>query len=217
MATGKLITTEDAVPSAVQHRKPCSDCPWRRDSLAGWLGDQSKEAWLQDVHGEARIDCHTLIGPQCAGAAIFRSNVCKSPRDGSLLILPVDKERVFATSAEFSNHHDMARVARELEGKPKVSMHYHYSVCFADGRLKEIARSTRVYTAAWQIKTKEIGGNGEVRTHSGFARDEDLAEKSAHREARASYGNRWRDGRRVKVQFEVVSVDIVPVTPVVVK
>ncbi len=34
----KFISSEDAVQAKCQHTTPCSDCPWRRDSLNGWLG-----------------------------------------------------------------------------------------------------------------------------------------------------------------------------------
>ena len=116
---GQLITTEDAKPAKGQHKAPCSDCPWRRKSLAGWLGSATREEWIGDAHGEARIECHTLIGAQCAGAAIYRTNVCKTPKYPELLVLPADKVKVFATPMEFLEHHDMDRVAREMRKKSK--------------------------------------------------------------------------------------------------
>ena len=108
---GQLITTEEARPAVKQHKAPCSDCPWARRSMPCWLGDTSREEWLGDAHGETRIECHTLLGAQCAGAAIYRANVCKSPRDKTLLKLPADREKVFATKQEFWEHHDMKRAA----------------------------------------------------------------------------------------------------------
>lgn len=114
---GKLITAEEARPAKGQHRSPCSDCPWRRDALNGWLGSIPKEEWIQDAHGEVKIECHTLIGAQCAGVSIYRANVCKSPRDPDILVLPADRERVFATPKEFLEHHDMAKVAERLRAK----------------------------------------------------------------------------------------------------
>lgn len=101
----QLLSSDDAVPAQGQHTKPCSDCPWARNALAGWLGSMTPEQWLANAHGEARIDCHTLAGAQCAGAAIYRANMAKLPRDASLLRLPADRERVFATPAEFRTHH----------------------------------------------------------------------------------------------------------------
>jgi hypothetical protein len=104
----KLITSSEAVPATRQHDKPCSDCPWRRKSLAGWLGSMSVDEWLRAAHGESRIDCHALLGAQCAGAATYRTNVCKTPRDPALLVLPANRARVFASPMEFERHHSGA-------------------------------------------------------------------------------------------------------------
>lgn len=107
MAGRKLISSDEAVPAKGQHQKPCSDCPWSRDSLRGWLGGTSIEGWLKAAHGETRIECHTLIGAQCAGAAIYRRNVCKLPVDKTALRLPSDCEHVFSRPMEFMEHHDV--------------------------------------------------------------------------------------------------------------
>lgn len=87
-----------------QHTKPCADCPWARTALRGWIGGYPVAYWLAAVHGEAEVNCHTRTA-QCAGAAIYRANVLKCPRDGKLLQLPPDRETVFATPAEFTQHH----------------------------------------------------------------------------------------------------------------
>lgn len=101
----KLISADEAVPCSTQPTLPCSDCPFARNALAGWLGNLSIEDWIQAVHGEALIDCHTLIGPQCAGAAIYRANVCKLPHDSRILRLRPSRELVFASPMEFRKHH----------------------------------------------------------------------------------------------------------------
>lgn len=55
---------------------------------------------------DGRIDCHTKVPMQCAGSAIFRSNICKVPRSREILQgLPSDRIRVFSTPQEFLNHH----------------------------------------------------------------------------------------------------------------
>jgi hypothetical protein len=101
----QLVTFDEATFAKGQHRKPCSDCPWARDSLQGWLADLTPEQWIAAAHGETRMECHTLLGAQCAGAAIYRANVCKSVRDEATLVLPPDRRRVFAWSTEFLAHH----------------------------------------------------------------------------------------------------------------
>lgn len=102
---GQLRTGAQARPAKKQHTKPCVDCPFGRHALAGWLGNMSVDEWIGAVHGEALIDCHTVSNQQCAGAAIYRSNVCKSPRRNDTLRLPADRILVFSSMAEFKFHH----------------------------------------------------------------------------------------------------------------
>lgn len=108
-----IKTSDDATRSDEQHRKPCGDCPFRRKAVAGWLGSMTAEEWLRAVHGEALIDCHTVVGspqPQCAGSAIYRANVGKLPRDPRIVRLRPDAKTVFATPKEFSEHHKSSPV-----------------------------------------------------------------------------------------------------------
>lgn len=101
----QLITGDQAKPSKVQHKLPCSDCPFARTALRGWLGDFTANDWVQMVRSESRIECHMKIGPQCAGAAIFRTHIMKCPRDRATLTLPKNIAKVFASIGEFLNHH----------------------------------------------------------------------------------------------------------------
>lgn len=93
---------------------PCQGCPWRRTAARGWLGPLTADEWIALVHTDAPIACHETItvsgewAPgtlQCRGAAIFRENVCKSPRDPAVVTGPVDRRRVFAHNSEFLEHH----------------------------------------------------------------------------------------------------------------
>lgn len=101
----QLVTINQAKQTLKQHKKPCSDCPWARTALKGWLANLTPDEWLQLAHGESRIECHTRLPWQCAGAAIYRSNVCKNPRDKTLLILPTNSKLVFNGPLEFIDHH----------------------------------------------------------------------------------------------------------------
>lgn len=101
----QLISADEATVATCQHTAPCSDCPWARTSLPGWLGTLSPEEWLALAHGEGSAECHTRHGAQCAGLAIYRRNVCKSTRDPNALRLPADRERVFASPIQFLAHH----------------------------------------------------------------------------------------------------------------
>lgn len=105
----RLTLASEAKVVARQHTKPCHDCPWRPESLPGWLAGLTPEQWLLMANGDGRMECHALKLAdgklECAGAAIFRRNVCKVPRDPSLLTLPADRVRVFATPMAFLEHH----------------------------------------------------------------------------------------------------------------
>lgn len=100
-----ITTEDDAEPSDVQHRRPCHDCPWRRTALPGWLGSRTAAEWIGVAHGDDPIYCHTVIGPQCAGAAIYRANVCKLSRNEDVLRLPKDRDTVFDRPDDFKRYH----------------------------------------------------------------------------------------------------------------
>lgn len=105
MKRRQLLTYDPSRKAGEQIRKPCTDCPFARAALAGWLGDGTPEEWVESAHGETRIVCHVYSDVQCAGAAIYRANVCKAPRDRTLLELPPDRSIVFGSSSEFLAHH----------------------------------------------------------------------------------------------------------------
>ncbi|MDP8249953.1 hypothetical protein [Pseudochrobactrum saccharolyticum] len=100
----QLVSSDEAIDGKVQHKKPCSDCPWARTALNGWLGSASPDEWLRNAHSDTMVDCHTIRNTQCAGLAIYRRNVCKSVLP-PLLKLEANKEIVFATPMEFKEHH----------------------------------------------------------------------------------------------------------------
>lgn len=101
----RFVADDGRLPTKKQHHTPCADCPWTRGSIPGWLGNNDAATWIRMVHGEHYIDCHCTTNQQCAGAAIFRSNVFKLCRDPSALRLPANETLVFANDSEFLNHH----------------------------------------------------------------------------------------------------------------
>jgi hypothetical protein len=94
--------------------KPCPECPWRRIAAKGWLGPYTAEEWNTLALSDTAIACHLTIEEddnwdshnvrQCAGVAIFRSNIGKLPRDPQVLTLPADRDTVFGYG-EFVDHH----------------------------------------------------------------------------------------------------------------
>lgn len=101
----QFLTHHDAKPAKRQHTKPCFDCPWARAAFPGWLGSMSADEWVALAHGEGSADCHTVSNQNCAGLAIYRSNVCKDPRAPNALRLPADRALVFGNPMEFKKHH----------------------------------------------------------------------------------------------------------------
>jgi hypothetical protein len=101
-----MTTSDEGVPAnGHQHVTCCHDCPLRRNAIRGWLAGDTPEEWIRMLHGETRMDCHTQIGAQCAGAAIYRRNVAKRCHDPNTLALPADRIKVFAFPQEFIDHH----------------------------------------------------------------------------------------------------------------
>lgn len=97
-------------------KKPCNECPWRRCHPQGWTGPYTAAQWLQVVQSDHAIACHQTIGNndqdkselrQCAGAAVFRSNILKLPQDHTVATLPADRVKVFSTPDEFLEHHSV--------------------------------------------------------------------------------------------------------------
>ena len=100
---------------------PCGECPWRRDSLPGWLGPWTAEEWAALAHSDQPIACHTSIEVegswdtsgirQCAGSAIMRANLCKSPRDPEVAVGKPNRETIFGWTDEFIEHHNNGMAA----------------------------------------------------------------------------------------------------------
>ncbi len=114
----RLLSSLEAVPAKSQHKKPCSDCPWARTALNGWLGNNTAAEWVQIAHGESQVECHALTGAQCAGIAIYRSNTYKVPRDRTNLRLPRDTKRVFESPIEFTQHHTKDPIMPKSPAEP---------------------------------------------------------------------------------------------------
>lgn len=108
-----------------QHKLPCESCPYRRDSVKGYLGDCSNDP-IQFITGRMhheKHECHSTVdyddvdtvseqvakAPTCAGFAIMCKNMAKLPynRESCDLIKEVepDRETVFSHIAEFINYH----------------------------------------------------------------------------------------------------------------
>jgi hypothetical protein len=101
--------------------KPCNDCPWRKTSARGWLGPMPAADWIRLASSDEPIACHATIDAdengdgdwsnprmrQCKGAAIYRRNTGKSPRnaDDARHSSEPDREHIFTSPKDFMEHH----------------------------------------------------------------------------------------------------------------
>lgn len=98
------------------HKKPCSECPWRRKHVPGWLGGYPAETFTNQVQFNGPpVPCHKTLEDgskgeaMCAGALIMMKNSCKSaqhPDYGDALEhIERDTISVFSFPHEFLQHH----------------------------------------------------------------------------------------------------------------
>lgn len=104
-------------------KKPCDECPFRRDSAQGWLGPWEPQELMHSLHGTP-FPCHKTIKASvafdhpstdkmelCAGATLFLNNKIQTSRDPETmmhqkLLDGVDGSEVFQWEHEFMEHHD---------------------------------------------------------------------------------------------------------------
>lgn len=118
-------------------KKPCKECPFRKDSLSGWLGTLSgkAEVFVNGLEYEL-MPCHMKVewdeveqknliakgeDNPCIGALQFCHNSAKFPRGarekGSAYNILFDKtgknEEVFQWTTDFINHHSNSIMSKE--------------------------------------------------------------------------------------------------------
>ena len=89
--------------------RPCSECPFRRDSLQGWLGEGTATL----IIGDALFTCHKTQDPnrrQCAGHMLLLKEINQYYRLAKFLGKPLNLtggDLVFTTPQEFIHHHSL--------------------------------------------------------------------------------------------------------------
>lgn len=157
----KFLSTAEASVVSKQPTKPCSDCPFLRDAVPGWLGGSTPKRYLEIAHSDTIVDCHALkmvegLGPQCAGLAIYRSNVCKRVRQAPggrvPLVLAADRQLVFSIPTEFIQHHAAGLLSATKEEsetamagvkKPKCAFAESPSMFSCNGVAPQLVRGTK--------------------------------------------------------------------------
>ncbi len=107
-------------------KKPCNECPFRKDSLRGWLADYTPEGLHNLVVSEISFPCHMAsqsdsnielesadLYPPCMGAISYAKKAGKLPRRQDLmermkLVNPSDMENILSPQ-EFIKHHSVGR------------------------------------------------------------------------------------------------------------
>ncbi|MFT5875743.1 MAG: hypothetical protein ACI8WT_004739 [Clostridium sp.] len=116
-------------------KKACMACPFRRVNTNEkpnpggshpfvYIGQAMGPFWLPCHQDKSYSGKNSNISEvdQCRGAAIFRSN-CNTgiQRPKELLVLPEDKENVFASEKEFLNHYlDLSEKESEYLSRPEM-------------------------------------------------------------------------------------------------
>jgi hypothetical protein len=100
-------------------KQPCMQCPFRKTSLPGYVGDAEPEQFLATTMADEEMPCHLTVDytdehwreslrfddvAYCKGALIFFRNICKKSRDWRRPIAERSEE-VFASPQAFLNHH----------------------------------------------------------------------------------------------------------------
>lgn len=85
-------------------KKPCKDCPFRKDTLQGWLGE---ERMTQILSADSFV-CHKNTDRQCAGHMLIKGQDNAYVRLASRLRIPLGlagREQVFETTEACIEHH----------------------------------------------------------------------------------------------------------------
>lgn len=98
-------------------RRPCVECPLRRDAAPGRLGGYTPRQYVDVLHGLADIACHLSPGfpdnreeqRSCTGVAMYRANLRVWPLARNALAavdhVGVDRVVVFDDPVAFMRHH----------------------------------------------------------------------------------------------------------------
>lgn len=85
-------------------KKPCRDCPFRKDTLKGWLGEERATVIL----AADSFVCHKKTDMQCAGHMLINGEDNAFVRIAAKLDITLDLtggDQVFESKAECIAHH----------------------------------------------------------------------------------------------------------------
>lgn len=92
------------MPKLPNMNRPCRDCPFRKDSKKGWLG----EPRMRGILATESFVCHKKNDHQCAGHMLIRGNKNGFVRLAEQLDMTLNlagAEQVFDSEAACIEHH----------------------------------------------------------------------------------------------------------------
>lgn len=118
----------------LKRKKPCKECPFRKESARTWLGPWTVREIFDHVHGEGGFGCHMDAAVQlkknptddeladrvhvCVGSLQHASKSCKSYRDPELdrmrLAVGKDDDNILGY-AEFVEHHSSLNPKKKVK------------------------------------------------------------------------------------------------------
>jgi len=85
-------------------KKPCKDCPFRKDSLKGWLG----KVRITEILNQESFVCHKDTSLQCAGHMLIRGKgnaFLRTARNMGIDLHIRGRDLVFKTIKACIRHH----------------------------------------------------------------------------------------------------------------
>jgi hypothetical protein len=85
-------------------KKPCKDCPFKKSSLKGWLGQEN----MTDILDNDLFVCHKKTDLQCAGHMLINENDNTFVRMANILGMELNlsgSEEVFDSRQDCIAHH----------------------------------------------------------------------------------------------------------------
>ncbi len=99
-------------------KKPCGECPFRKNSAKGYLGGFTIEETLSVAKSEHEFQCHktreTDNVRECVGRLLFATKTCKSFKDSELEALRLHAKEHNSTENilgfDFKKHHESENI-----------------------------------------------------------------------------------------------------------
>ena len=85
-------------------KSPCSNCPFRKDTLKGWLGERR----MTEILSEQSFVCHKKKHLQCAGHMLIKGNeniFVRTAKQMDIELTLSGREKVFDTQEQCIKHH----------------------------------------------------------------------------------------------------------------